>query len=100
MDVVSGVMTFVVAERRFEASSGELVWLPPEKPYTFANLGDEPVRACAVTTPAGLEGRFEEQAGTANQSTPHRGARRPSLVPIPRSLRLEVGPRGQAVEHH
>lgn len=60
--VISGVMTFVVGERRFEAVAGDLVWLPREVPHTFANLGDEPVRALGVTTPAGLEGMFEEQA--------------------------------------
>ena len=41
--VISGVLTFVVGDRRFEASAGELVWLPREVPHTFANLGDEPV---------------------------------------------------------
>ncbi|CAA9375047.1 MAG: hypothetical protein AVDCRST_MAG47-1663 [uncultured Nocardioidaceae bacterium] len=60
--VISGVLTFVVGDRRFEAGSGELVWLPREVPHTFANLGDEPVWALGVATPAGLEGMFEEQA--------------------------------------
>lgn len=59
--IISGVMTFVVGGRRFEASAGDLVWLPREVPHTFANLGDEPVWAFGVTTPAGLEGMFEEQ---------------------------------------
>lgn len=40
---------------------GELVWLPRQVPHTFANLGDEPVWAFGVTTPAGLEGMFEDQ---------------------------------------
>lgn len=60
--VISGVMTVVVGDRRFEASAGQLVWLPREVPHTFANLGDEPVWAFGVTTPAGLEGMFEEQS--------------------------------------
>ena len=60
--VISGVMTFVVGERRFDAGPGELVWLPREVPHTFANLGDDPAWALGVTTPAGLEGMFEEQA--------------------------------------
>lgn len=59
--IISGTMTFVVGERRFEASAGDLVWLPREVPHTFANLGDESVWAFGVTTPAGLEGMFEEQ---------------------------------------
>jgi mannose-6-phosphate isomerase-like protein (cupin superfamily) len=60
--VVSGVMTFVVGDRRFQAGQGDLVWLPREVPHTFANLDDEPVWAFGVTTPAGLEGMFAEQA--------------------------------------
>lgn len=60
--VISGVMTFVVGDRRIEASAGELVWLPRDVPHTFANLGDDPVWAFGVTTPAGLEGMFEEQS--------------------------------------
>lgn len=57
----AGVLTFVVGDRRFEASAGELVWLPRQVPHTFANLGNEPVWAFGVTTPAGLEGMFAEQ---------------------------------------
>lgn len=60
--IITGVMTFLVGDRRFEADEGQLVWLPREVPHTFANLGDEPVRALGVTTPAGLEGMFAEQA--------------------------------------
>jgi quercetin 2,3-dioxygenase len=60
--VIRGVMTFVVGERRFEAGPGELVWLPREVPHAFANLGDEDVWTFGVTTPAGLEGMFAEQA--------------------------------------
>ena len=59
--VISGVMTFVVGDRRFESGAGELVWLPREVPHTFANLGDEPTWAFGTTTPAGLEGMFAEQ---------------------------------------
>lgn len=60
--VISGVMTFVVGDRRFEAGGGDLLWLPRTVPHTFANLGDEPVWAFGSTTPAGLEGMFEEQS--------------------------------------
>ena len=60
--IISGVMTFVVGDRRFEAGPGTLVWLPRETPHVFANLGDEPVRAFGTTTPAGMEGMFAEQA--------------------------------------
>jgi mannose-6-phosphate isomerase-like protein (cupin superfamily) len=60
--VISGVMTFVVGDRRFEATPGQLVWLPREVPHTFANLSDEPASLFGTTTPAGLEGMFAEQA--------------------------------------
>lgn len=60
--VIEGVVTFVVGERRFEATSGELVWLPRQVPHTFANLGDEPAWIFGTAVPGGLEGMFEEQA--------------------------------------
>ncbi|MBV8160200.1 MAG: cupin domain-containing protein [Acidimicrobiia bacterium] len=60
--VISGTMTFVVGDRRFEAAPGTLVWLPREVPHVFANLGDEPVWAFGTITPAGLEDMFKEQA--------------------------------------
>lgn len=60
--VITGVMSFLVGDRRFDAGGGQLVWLPREVPHTFANLGDESVWAFGVTTPAGLEGMFAEQA--------------------------------------
>lgn len=60
--VISGTMTFVVGERRFEAGPGSLVWLPREIPHVFANLGVDPVWAFGTITPSGLEGMFKEQA--------------------------------------
>lgn len=59
--VIDGVLTVKVGERTFEAGPGTLVWLPRNEPHTFANLSDMPVRTFGVTTPAGLEGMFEEQ---------------------------------------
>lgn len=60
--IIGGLLTFVVGDRRFEAGTGELVWLPRQVPHTFANLSDEAAWAFGTTTPAGLEGMFEEQA--------------------------------------
>ncbi|MDP8929257.1 MAG: cupin domain-containing protein [Actinomycetota bacterium] len=60
--VIEGEMTFTIGERTFEAGRGTLVWLPRNVPHTFANLGRDPVWAFGTTTPAGLEGMFEEQA--------------------------------------
>lgn len=60
--VISGVMTFVVGDRQFEAGAGQLVWLPRGVAHTFANLHDEPAWALGIATPAGLENMFAEQA--------------------------------------
>lgn len=60
--VTEGVLTVRVGDRTFEAGPGHLVRLPRGEPRTFANLGNSLVRVFGVTTPAGLEGMFEEQA--------------------------------------
>ena len=59
--VIEGVLSVQVGDSTFEAGPGTLVWLPRGEPHTFANLGDAEVRVFGVTTPAGLEGMFEEQ---------------------------------------
>lgn len=60
--IISGVLTVVVGERTFEAGPETLVWLPRGLPHTFANRGDKEVRCIGVTSPAGIEAMFEEQA--------------------------------------
>lgn len=60
--VISGVLTVEVGDRRFEAGPESLVWLPRQVPHVFANLSTHEVRGVGVTTPAGLEGLFLEQA--------------------------------------
>ncbi len=60
--VIEGVLTVQIGDRRLDAASGTLVWLPRNEPHTFANLSSRPVRVFGVTTPAGLEGMFLEQA--------------------------------------
>lgn len=52
------------ARRRptFDVGAGSLARLPRGEPHTFANKSDRPVRVFGVTTPAGLEEMFEEQA--------------------------------------
>ena len=57
--VVSGVLTVHLGEETQEAGAGALVWMAREVPHQFENLGDEPVRAFGVITPAGLEKFFE-----------------------------------------
>ena len=46
----------------FEAGPETLVWLPRSVPHTFANRGDEEAWVVGVTSPAGIEAMFEEQA--------------------------------------
>lgn len=60
--VIAGTLTVQIGTDQLRAGPGTLVWLPREVPHTFANLDDEPVHAFGVTTPAGLEGMFAEQA--------------------------------------
>jgi quercetin dioxygenase-like cupin family protein len=57
--VFSGVLTVEVGDRRIEAASHSLTWLPRQVPHTFANLTAEDVWALVVITPAGLEKMFE-----------------------------------------
>jgi mannose-6-phosphate isomerase-like protein (cupin superfamily) len=59
--VITGVMTYVVGDRTFEAGPETLVWLPREVPHTFANRSDEEAWVLGVTTPADIQAMFEEQ---------------------------------------
>src|SRR5882757_5054577 len=49
--VVSGTVTFTVAEKTYEAAAGTLVMIPPGAPHTFANPGDEPAVLLNTFTP-------------------------------------------------
>ena len=60
--VVAGVMTFQVGDDLFEAGPESVVWLPRGVPHTFANRSDEPAWVVGITSPAGIEAMFEEQA--------------------------------------
>ena len=60
--MITGIVTFVVGDRTFEAGPETLVWLPRTVPHTFANRGDEDAWVLGVTSPAGIEAMFEEQA--------------------------------------
>jgi mannose-6-phosphate isomerase-like protein (cupin superfamily) len=60
--VISGVLSFCIGDRRFDAGPQTLVWMPRQVPHVFANLSDEPVRTFGVITPSGLEGMFAEQS--------------------------------------
>jgi quercetin dioxygenase-like cupin family protein len=60
--VIEGLLTVEVGSDRYEAGPGTLIWLPRGVPHTFGNLGEAPVWAFGVITPAGLEGMFSEIA--------------------------------------
>jgi mannose-6-phosphate isomerase-like protein (cupin superfamily) len=60
--VVAGTMTFKIGDDLFEAGPETLVWLPRGIPHTFANRGGEPAWVVGITSPAGIEAMFEEQA--------------------------------------
>src|SRR5882757_6075308 len=49
--VVSGTVTFTVADKTYEAVTGTLVMIPPGAPHTFANPGDEPAVLLNTFTP-------------------------------------------------
>jgi quercetin dioxygenase-like cupin family protein len=49
--VVSGTVTFTVAEKTYEATTGSLVMIPPGAPHTFANPGDQPAVLLNTFTP-------------------------------------------------
>jgi hypothetical protein len=59
--VIEGELTVVVGDERVIAGPSTFVWLPRDIPHTFANLGDEAVRAVGLIVPGGLEGMFAEQ---------------------------------------
>lgn len=49
--VVSGTVTFTVAEKTYEAVTGTLVMIPPGAPHTFANPGEQPAVLLNTFTP-------------------------------------------------
>ncbi len=59
--IVSGVLTVVVGDQTFDAGPETLVCCLAGR-RTSANRGDEEVWAVGVTSPAGIEAMFEEQA--------------------------------------
>ena len=49
--MVSGTVTFTVADKTYEAATGTLVMIPPGAPHTFANPGDQPAVLLNTFTP-------------------------------------------------
>ncbi|MEP7089350.1 MAG: cupin domain-containing protein [Nocardioidaceae bacterium] len=58
--IIEGMLTAEVGEQRFEVAAGAFLWMPRGLPHTFANLGDEPVRALGLINPSGFEHFFAE----------------------------------------
>lgn len=49
--VVSGTVTFTVADKTYEAVTGTLVMISPGAPHTFANPGEQPAVLLNTFTP-------------------------------------------------
>ena len=60
--VISGVLTVVLGDERFDVPAGGVAWLPRGVPHTFANLKPDPVHVVGMVVPAGLEGMFADQS--------------------------------------
>ena len=58
--VIEGALTVEVADQRFVAGAGSLVWLPRQHPHAFANCSDEPCRLLGICVPGTLDGFFRE----------------------------------------
>ena len=58
--VLSGVITFQLAEQRTSVGAGGLVFIPRGVLHAFRNAGAEPATALIIATPGGLEHYFAE----------------------------------------
>lgn len=58
--IIEGLLTAEVGDQRFEVGAGAFLWMPRGRPHTFANLGDEPIRALGLINPSGFEQFFAE----------------------------------------
>lgn len=55
-----GVMTFKIADRRFEAREGEVLAVPRGVAHRWSNFGDRPARYLATFAPGGIEAMFQQ----------------------------------------
>jgi hypothetical protein len=54
------VLTAEAGQQRFEVRAGGFLWMPRGLPHTFANLGEDPVRAIGLINPSGFAHFFAE----------------------------------------
>ena len=64
--VLDGEFRFKAGGELFPASTGGMAFGPRGIPHCFQNVGDEAGRLLIVTTPAGVEGFFQDFAAKAN----------------------------------
>lgn len=64
--VLEGEFRFKAGGELFRASTGGMAFGPRGIPHGFQNVRDEPGRLLIVTTPAGVEGFFQDFAAKAN----------------------------------
>lgn len=62
---LQGEFRFKAGGRMFAAASGDLVFGPRGKPHASQNVTNAPGRLLVITTPAGLEGFFEDFSKSA-----------------------------------
>lgn len=67
--VLSGVLTFRIAERTVEAHTGAFILVPRGTVHGFGNLGTSPAAFLELFSPAGMEDYFEERAALAQTTT-------------------------------
>jgi len=68
--VIEGDYVFEAAGKRFEAHTGDFVWVPRDTPHTFQNIGSKPGRLLLTVEPAGVEEFFQELAGLQGPPDP------------------------------
>lgn len=61
--VLEGTLTVGLGKETLEAPSGSFVLIPPNQVHNLINRSGSPARFLVLSSPAGLEGYFEELAG-------------------------------------
>ena len=91
--VIDGVLT--AEEQRLQVGPGAFLWIPRGIPHTFANLGDDPVRALGLINPRGFEQFF---AGMAEYLASSDGGPDPEVI-LQLNQRYGVSPaRGRSTD--
>jgi quercetin dioxygenase-like cupin family protein len=68
--VLDGECEWQVGDRRFRATPGTFLFIPPGVPHNIANATDKPARVLMTVSPPGHENYFEELAKAVSRDTP------------------------------